>query len=136
MAEESWKPALLPLGRPGTRDVWAGPVYLSARQIERDGEPARRYLAAQRTAPLLGNGSGQIVALKFGPHGAIDEHSAAEDIVVLAFSGQGRSRVGGPGAPWVDLAAGEAVLWPAAVLHVLEAGPAGLEVRVVHLPTA
>ncbi len=133
---ESWKPSLSSVERPGARGLSAAPVYVSRRQVERDGERARHYLESQQVTPLMGQGEGQIVALMVEPYGAIDEHSADEDIVVLVFSGTGRSRVGGPTASWISVGPGEAVLWPAGALHLLEAGPDGIELRVVHLPSA
>jgi quercetin dioxygenase-like cupin family protein len=136
VTEGLWKPVPRPLMRPGTQDVSAAPVYRSSQDVAAGGASAQRYIAAEKVPPLLGTGSGQIVALRLGPHGAIDEHSADEDIVVLTCFGEGRSRVGGKTAPWITLSPGEAVLWPAGDLHLLEAGPEGLRVRVVHFPTA
>lgn len=106
---------------------------MSSGDLSAGGERAERYLASLEVQPLVGTGAGQVVALRLGPLGAIDEHSAEEDIVILAFAGEGRSRVGGAGGTWVGLSPGEAVLWPAGALHLLEAGPDGLEVRIVHL---
>lgn|GEM_PF-7102314 len=131
-----WRAALRPVHRAGSRGLRAAPVYLPRTQIEADGEPARRYLSGLAVKPFLADGRGQVVALALDPDGCIDEHAADEDIVVLAFAGHARTRVGGRESAWLALEAGDAALWPAGVLHALEAGAGGFEARLVHLALA
>jgi quercetin dioxygenase-like cupin family protein len=111
----------------------AASVYLSATQIDRDGERAARYLASLPRRPLIGDGAGSVVSLRLAPGGSIEAHAAPEDVVVVAWRGSGRTRVGGGDA---EISAGGAVLWPRGVDHALTAGPHGLAVFAVHLPAA
>jgi quercetin dioxygenase-like cupin family protein len=64
-----------------------------------------------------------VMHLRFEPGGRMDEHDADHPILFVALWGDGRVRVGGVGSP---LRAGEAVLWPAGVLHQALAGESGL----------
>jgi quercetin dioxygenase-like cupin family protein len=108
-------------------------VLLSRARLEAGGERASRYLAGLEEPPPPRATAAEVVALRPGPDGAIDEHAADEAILLLAVAGSGPCRVAGDAGTWHALAAGDAMLWPASALHAVEARDAGLEVRLVHL---
>jgi quercetin dioxygenase-like cupin family protein len=111
----------------------AAPVLVSRPRVVAAGARAEAYLSAFTPRPPMLDRDIEVVALRLGRGGAIDEHSADEPILVLALAGAGRTRVGGADGAWCAFSAGQAMLWPAGALHALEAGDDGLEVRFVHL---
>ncbi|MBI1743366.1 hypothetical protein HYR54_09940 [Candidatus Acetothermia bacterium] len=58
-----------------------------------------------------------VAILYFEAHGEIHEHDAFHPILFLVINGNGFVRVGGPQAEILKVSAGDAVLWPAKVLH-------------------
>jgi quercetin dioxygenase-like cupin family protein len=73
-----------------------------------------------------------VVALYLAPHGVLHEHAAPEPILFLVTAGGGHMRVGGPQGDDGEVVAGDAVLWPANVLHGVWTDEAPLHAIVVH----
>src|SRR6266702_3534532 len=69
--------------------------------------------------PILLNRPMSVVAMYLEPHGAMDEHSAEVPILFLVTSGRGFVRLGGPNGETQSVSAGDAVLWPARLDHMV-----------------
>lgn len=69
--------------------------------------------------PILLNRPMIVVAMYLEPHGAMDEHSAEVPILLLVTAGRGFVRIGGPTGETQRVSAGDAVLWPAKVDHMV-----------------
>lgn len=67
--------------------------------------------------PILIEREVAVAALYLEPHGELNEHDAEQPTLFLVIGGRGFVRVGGPEAPTQAVKAGDAVLWPAFVLH-------------------
>ncbi len=108
--------ALSPVPREGTHGVRAAVLQLPASVL---GRVTSDDLAARHQGlPLLLDQPASVILLSFEQGGAIDEHDAGHDIVFIVVSGGGFTRVGGPAAPEVAVAPGDAILWPPHVPHV------------------
>jgi len=69
--------------------------------------------------PILLNRPMSVVAMYLEPHGAMDEHNAEVPILFLVTSGRGFVRLGGPNGETQSVSAGDAVLWPARLDHMV-----------------
>ncbi len=69
--------------------------------------------------PILLNRPMSVVAMYLEPHGAMDEHSAEVPVLFLVTSGRGFVRLGGPNGETQSVSAGDAVLWPARLDHMV-----------------
>ncbi|HEX9412449.1 MAG TPA: cupin domain-containing protein [Ktedonobacterales bacterium] len=119
----------VPGGHPG---LYAVPIQVDS------GYPAnqdREALAARVNGlPLLLNRPTLVVAFYLEPHGAVDEHSADQPILVLVTAGRGFVRVGGPTGETRAVSSGDAVLWPAGVDHAMWTEDDPLEAIVIDGP--
>ena len=84
--------------------------------------------------PLLLNTDLQVEAMYFDPHAAIEEHTADHPILFLAISGQGTVRIGGPTGETQVVNAGDAVLWPAHIDHLVWTDDEELHAIVINTP--
>jgi quercetin dioxygenase-like cupin family protein len=103
--------------RPGSRGLRAAALALPAAMVQ--GIAAEDLAARYGGSPILLDHPTSVALLSLDAHGTIDEHDADHDGLVVIIEGSGFVRVGGPGAQEIAVAAGDAVLWPAHVLHVL-----------------
>jgi|SRR5258708_959980 len=69
--------------------------------------------------PLLLNRPMIVVAMYLEPHSAMDEHSVGAPILFLVTAGKGFVRIGGPTGQTQRVSAGDAVLWPAQLDHMV-----------------
>jgi quercetin dioxygenase-like cupin family protein len=60
-----------------------------------------------------------VEAMYFEPHARLDEHSAPHDILFIVIAGSGSLRLGGPAGETRVLTAGDAVIWPAGIAHLV-----------------
>ena len=95
--------------------------------------------AAQMTArfngvPILIDGSAAVVMLYFEPHAQMDEHSNPRNTLFVALRGQGHMRIGGLAGETQAVQAGEAVLWPPNVDHLVWTDEEPLDALVIELP--
>lgn len=104
----------VPGGHPG---LYAVPIQLdSAGQPARDlDEMARRM----NGLPILMDRPMAVVALYCDARARMDEHSAPVPILFLVTGGVGFVRVGGPEGETRTVTAGDAMLWPAGVDHMV-----------------
>jgi len=87
-------------------------AHLSTQNLE---ELAQRL----NGLPLLLNRPMIVVALYLEPQSAMDEHSAEVPILFLVTAGRGFVRMGGPTGETQPVSAGDAVLWPAKLDHMV-----------------
>lgn len=97
----------------------------------------RREELAQRTngLPILLNRSMSVVAMYVELHGAMDEHSADVPILFLVTRGRGFVRIGGPNGETREVAAGDAVLWPVGLDHMVWTEDETLDAIVIEGPS-
>ncbi|GCE29944.1 hypothetical protein KDA_54280 [Dictyobacter alpinus] len=69
--------------------------------------------------PLLLDAELQVEAMYFDLHASIEEHAADHPILFLVIKGQGTMRIGGPAGETRKVQAGDAVLWPAHIDHMV-----------------
>lgn len=119
----------VPGGHPG---LYAVPI-----QFDRQNYPPEKeaMLAQQMNGlPILLNRAMAIVALYLEPHGTMDEHSAEVPIIFMVLRGKGFVRLGGVNGETRAVSAGDAILWPADVDHMVWTEDEGLEAIVVEGP--
>jgi quercetin dioxygenase-like cupin family protein len=103
---------------------------LDFRQVT--GRPVRAYGSVGVIARAVARGdSGAVTVLHVEPGGEVGRHPAPVDQLLLVVAGEARVR-GGEGE-WVDLAAGQAVVWAAGEEHVTRADTA-LTAFLVEMP--
>ncbi len=99
-----------------------GPVNLSAVIIQlpdivREKMPEEKLKERFGGLPLFLNRDVAVAALYLDPHGEINEHDSDQPTLLLVIGGSGFVQVGGATAPVQAVKAGDAMLWPAHVLH-------------------
>ncbi len=96
----------------------------------------RREELVRRTngLPILLNRPMSVVAMYVEPHGFMDEHSADVPILFIAIQGRGFVRIGGPSGETREVAAGDAVLWPVGIDHMVWTEDEPLEAIVIDGP--
>ena len=95
---------------------------LSASMIQLPEELASHFSEEALTKrydglPIILGCSNTVVSLYLTPHGEMHEHPAPEPILAIVIAGKGFMRIGGPAGETMEVAAGEAVLWPANTDH-------------------
>lgn len=86
--------------------------------------------------PLLVNSPTAIVAMYLGPCASIDEHSSpTHSGIFMVLRGSGFVRIGGAEGETREIAAGDAVLWPAKIDHTVWTEEESLDAIVVEVPT-
>ena len=98
---------------------------------ERDMDEVARRLNG---APLVVNAPLSVAALYFDPGARMDEHDADHPILFLVTGGAGYLRLGGALGETRAVTAGDAVLWPAAMLHTVWTAESPLEALAVECP--
>jgi quercetin dioxygenase-like cupin family protein len=114
------------------RDLFAVPIHFD-RAAFAAADPqalARRF----NGAPILTDRPLTVVALYLDAHAAMDEHSAAQPILLLVTGGAGFVRVGGPRGETRAVAAGDAVLWPSGLDHMVWTEDEALQAILVDGP--
>lgn len=116
----------------GHKGLYAVPIEFDAASIPME----RKEELAQRTngLPLLLNRSMSVVAMYVEPHGAMDEHSADVPILFLVTCGRGFVRIGGPNGETRTVIAGDAVLWPVGLDHMVWTEDEALDAIVIEGP--
>jgi quercetin dioxygenase-like cupin family protein len=104
----------IPGNHPGLHGVL---IQLSSTQVP----PEKREEFARRVngMPFWLDADLQVEAMYFDPHGSIEEHSTDHPILFLAISGRGTVRIGGPTGETSEIQAGDAILWPAHIDHLV-----------------
>ncbi len=74
-----------------------------------------------------------VEAMYFEPQARLDEHSAPHDILFMVMQGSGVLRLGGAEGETRALAAGDAVIWPAGVDHMVWTDGEPLSAIVINL---
>lgn len=121
-----------PVTRPDSHNLFARMIQIPAslQAMLGEVEVARRFQGSPIVLPLPIT----VVALTLDPHGYMDEHEAPHPIVCMVVQGNGFMRVGGPNAPELTVGAGDAILWPANVLHMVRTVEESLMALVVEYP--
>lgn len=114
------------------KGLYTVPIQFDAAllPVERREELARRT----NGLPLLLNRSMSIVAMYVEPHGAMDEHSADVPTLFLVTRGRGFVRVGGPNGETRAVTAGDAILWPVGLDHMVWTEDESLDAIVIEGP--
>ncbi len=104
----------IPGNHPGLYGV---PIQFERRMIPDDQMEA----VAQRVngLPILLDRPMLVVAFYLEPHGNMEEHSTDVPILFLVTEGKGFVRIGGPNGETRAVTAGDAVLWPAGLDHMV-----------------
>lgn len=118
-----------PVPRPGCLGLSARVIQMPAAEVAGHEEIVASRLGG---IPILLDRPNTVVALSLSPQGEMDEHDAPEPILFLVIEGQGFVRVGGPEGETVSVRAGDAVLWPAHVLHRAWTEEQPLEAIAIH----
>ena len=101
----------------GHRGLWGVPIQFDRADLfTQDLDELARRLNG---LPILLDRPTLVVAMYLDPHGAMAEHSAPVPVLFLVTGGRGFVRVGGPDGETREVAAGDAVLWPAGVDHAV-----------------
>lgn len=119
----------VPGGHPG---LYAVPIQQNSHQVP--VKMREEYAQRVNGLPLLLNVPVTIVAMYFEPHAILEEHSADTPIVFLVTEGQGTVRIGGPQGETQHINAGDAVLWPANVDHMVWTDEGSLQAIAIHTP--
>ncbi|MDQ2807638.1 MAG: hypothetical protein M3Z04_12130 [Chloroflexota bacterium] len=121
-----------PLPNPQIRDVQAVVIALGQSFQDRIDDPV--WVERYQGNPLLLHNEGLIACLHFAAQAEIDEHDAPDDILFLIITGSGWVRVGGPDGLPVEVQAGDAVRWPAGILHKAWTTDSPMQAITVHYP--
>lgn len=113
--------------RPGCRGLFARVIQVPAAVVARVGEEELAHRLGGH--PIVLDRPNSVVALYFERDGEMDEHDAPEPILFVVTGGRGFVRVGGAEGETVEVAAGDAILWPARTLH--RAWTDGEEMRAI-----
>lgn len=119
----------VPGGHPG---LYAVPI-----QVDRAGRtPDMLEDFARRVngMPLLVDNELHVAALYLEPHATMDEHSADHPMLFLVTSGQGSVRIGGSAGETLAIQAGDAMIWPAHLDHMVWTDQETLQAIVVEEP--
>ncbi len=119
----------VPGGHPG---LYAVPIQLDSQQIPE--KELEAYAQRVNGLPLLLDVPVTIVAMYFEPHATLEEHSADTPVVFLVLEGRGTVRIGRPQGETRHVSAGDAVLWPANIDHMVWTSEEPLRAIVVHTP--
>ena len=114
------------------KGLYAVPIQFDAMSVPTE----RREALAQRTngLPILLNRPMSVVAMYVEPHGAMDEHSADVPILFVVIRGRGFVRVGGANGETREVTAGDAVLWPVGLDHMVWTEDEPLDAIVIDGP--
>jgi len=120
----------IPGGHPGLY----GMLIAMNREIMEATHPDLEAFAQRvHGLPFALNSRVMIEAMYFGPHARLDEHSAPHDILFLVIAGSGSLRLGGPSGETRAVTAGDAVIWPAGVDHMVWTDGESLSAIVINL---
>lgn len=104
----------IPGGHPGLYGV---PIALPRERL--DAIPDLEVFAARAHGlPFALQSHVTVEAMYFEPHARMDEHRAPNDILFLVTDGSGMLRLGGAQGETREVAAGDAVIWPAGLDHM------------------
>lgn len=119
----------VPGGHPG---IYAVPIQFDSSSIPL----ARMNEFAQRVngLPLLLDRPLAVLAMYLEPHAAMDEHSADVPILFLVTGGTGFVRIGGAEGETRTISAGDAVLWPSQLDHMVWTEDETLQAIVIEGP--
>ncbi len=114
------------------KELYTVPIQFDAASIPME----RREELAQRTngLPILLNSPMHVVAMYIEPQGAMDEHSADVPILFLVMRGRGFVRIGGSSGETRSVTAGDAVLWPVGLDHMVWTEDEALDAIVIEGP--
>lgn len=121
----------IPGNHPGMYGVM---IQLNRADLPEEGqeELIRRF----KGLPLLVEAGTQIEAMYFGPRASMEEHAADHPIFFLVLGGRGSVRIGGPQGETREVQAGDAVLWPAYLEHMVWTDDEELSAIVINAFTA
>ena len=113
--------------------LYAVPVQIDSEHVtSRNRDEMRERFNG---LPILLNRPTAVVALYLDAYGSMDEHSTEAPILFLVVRGQGFVRIGGPEGETQAVSAGDAVLWPAGIDHMVWTVDEPLEAIVIEGPT-
>lgn len=114
------------------KGLYAVPIHFDAAIVP---EVRREELARRMNGlPILLDRPLSVVAMYIEPHGAMEEHSASVPILFLVTLGNGFVRIGGPDGETREVRAGDAVLWPVGLDHMVWTEDEELEAIVIEGP--
>lgn len=119
----------VPGGHPG---LYAVPIQVDTSTIP--SEALESYVQRVNGMPLLVDVPTVVVAMYFDPHAILEEHSADHPILFLVTGGQGTVRIGGIHGETREVRAGDAVLWPANLDHMVWTNEESLQTITIELP--
>ncbi len=93
-----------------------------------------QMVARYNGLPILIDGSASVVALYFEPQARMDEHSNPRNTLFIVLRGSGWLRIGGPTGETRAVQAGDAILWPPAIDHMVWTDDESLEALVIEIP--
>jgi len=118
----------------GHTGLYAVPIQVDTSTIP--AEALEAYAQRVNGLPLLVDVPTAVVAMYFDPHATLEEHSADHPILFLVIGGQGTVRIGGPHGETQIVRAGDAVLWPANLDHMVWTDEEPLQTITIELPEA
>ena len=119
----------VPGGHPG---IYTVPIQIDSSSIP----PSRldEYSKRVNGLPILLDRPLEVVAMYLEPGARMDEHSADVPILFLVTGGSGFVRLGGPEGETRAISAGDAVLWPAQLEHMVWTGNDAMQAIVLEGP--
>jgi len=120
----------IPGGHPGLY----GMVIAMNREIMEANHPDLETFAQRvHGLPFALTTRVMVEAMYFEPQARLDEHSAPHDILFVVIAGSGSLRLGGPSGETRVVSAGDAVIWPAGIDHMVWTDGESLSAIVVNL---
>jgi quercetin dioxygenase-like cupin family protein len=120
----------IPGGHPGLY----GMLIAVNREIMEANHPDLEAFAQRvHGLPFALNSRVMIEAMYFEPQARLDEHSAPHDILFIVTEGSGSLRLGGPSGESRVVTAGDAVIWPAGIDHMVWTDGESLSAIVINL---
>ncbi len=112
----------------------AAPILFGREQVA--GMSDEQMAARFNGLPILiDHSDAAVVALYFEPHARMFEHNNPRNTLFVVLRGQGFVRIGGPQGETRPLHAGDAVLWPLDIDHMVWTEDDALEGLAIELPT-
>jgi quercetin dioxygenase-like cupin family protein len=119
----------IPGGHPGLY----GTMIAMNREMLHGRSDLEAFAAYVHGLPLELDAPVQVEAMYFEPQARLDEHSAPHPILFIVIEGSGMVRIGGPDGEAQRVTAGDAVIWPAKVDHMVWTDDEQLSAIVINL---
>jgi quercetin dioxygenase-like cupin family protein len=120
----------IPGGHPGLYGIL---IAMNREIMEANHPDLEAFAQRVHGLPFTLETSVMVEVMYFEPQARLDEHSAPHDILFIVIAGSGSLRLGGPSGEAHVVSAGDAVIWPAGIDHMVWTDGEPLSAIVINL---